>query len=118
MDNFVDVEHPMTLAANRTPVFSRNTVLPGWLPKGVQAYLVHTGDGLSLRELARQRGCHASTVLRQVRRTENRRDDPLVDEALLRLTGQTQGHPPGNGAGDASPIWRMPCLLPDQRRPL
>lgn len=93
----------MTLAANRTPVFSRNTVLPGWLPKGVQAYLVHTGDGLSLRELARQRGCHASTVLRQVRRTENRRDDPLVDEALLRLTGQTQGHPPGNGAGDASP---------------
>ncbi len=30
------------------------------------------------------RGCHASTVLRQVRRVEAWRDDPLVDEALER----------------------------------
>ncbi len=93
----------MTLAADRTPVPNPTPDLPDWLPQGVQAYLVHTGDGLSLRELARQRGCHASTVLRQVRRYENRRDDPLVDEALLRLTSQTQGHPPGSGAGGASP---------------
>jgi hypothetical protein len=40
---------------------------------------------LSLRALARNAGCHASTVLRQVRRFENRRDDPLVDDALSRL---------------------------------
>jgi hypothetical protein len=93
----------MTLAADRTPVPTPTLVLPDWLPQGVQAYLVHTGDGLSLRELARQRGCHASTVLRQVRRYENRRDDPLVDEALLRLTGQTQAILQGNGAGSASP---------------
>lgn len=93
----------MTLAADSSPVPTSTPVLPEWLPQGVQAYLVHTGDGLSLRELARQRGCHASTVLRQVRRYENRRDDPLVDEALLRLTGQTQGHPPGTGAGETSP---------------
>ena len=93
----------MTLAADRTPVPTPTLALPDWLPQGVQAYLVHTGDGLSLRELARQRGCHASTVLRQVRRYENRRDDPLVDEALLRLTGQTQGHPPGAGPGGAAP---------------
>ena len=41
--------------------------------------------GLPLRALARARGCHASTVLRQVRRIEAWRDDPLVDEALERI---------------------------------
>lgn len=45
-------------------------------------YLDHTEQGVSLRQLARREGCHASTVMRQVRRYENRRDDPLVDEAL------------------------------------
>ncbi len=59
--------------------------LPGWLPDAVRLYLSHTEDGLSLRALARREGCHASTVMRQVRRFENRRDDPLVDEALTRL---------------------------------
>jgi len=38
-----------------------------------------------MRALARARGGHASTILRQVRRLETRRDDPLVDEALLTL---------------------------------
>ncbi|MEY4983668.1 MAG: hypothetical protein RIR62_1934 [Pseudomonadota bacterium] len=60
--------------------------LPDWLPLALSAYLVHTEGGMSLREVARQRGCHASTVLRQVRRYENRRDDPLVDEALAALS--------------------------------
>ncbi|MFA5538369.1 MAG: DUF6456 domain-containing protein [Gemmobacter sp.] len=59
--------------------------LPAWLPDAVRLYLDHTEDGLSLRALARRSGCHASTVLRQVRRFENRRDDPLVDEALIQL---------------------------------
>ncbi len=59
--------------------------LPDWLPDAVRTYLDHTEDGMSLRELARQKGCHASTVMRQVRRYENRRDDPLVDEALTVL---------------------------------
>lgn len=76
----------MTAASGRidpqTPETLTVRALPDWLPRAVEAYLVHTGGGLSLRELARQRGCHASTVLRQVRRCENRRDDPLVDEAL------------------------------------
>lgn len=45
-------------------------------------YLDHTEDGTSLRALARREGLHASTILRQVRRYENRRDDPLMDEAL------------------------------------
>lgn len=59
--------------------------LPGWVPEAALAYLIHTEKGLSIRALARRRGCHASTVMRQIRRFENRRDDPLVDEALMRL---------------------------------
>lgn len=59
--------------------------LPDWVPEGVRVYLSHTAGGMSLRALARSRGCHASTIMRQVRRFENRRDDPLVDDALSRL---------------------------------
>ncbi len=60
--------------------------LPTWVPNGVKLYLRHTGGGESLRTLARETGCHASTVMRQVRRFENQRDDPLIDEALDVLT--------------------------------
>jgi hypothetical protein len=59
--------------------------LPDWLPEGLRHYIDHTNDGLSLRELARREGVHPSTVLRQVRRLESRRDDPLIDEAILAL---------------------------------
>ncbi|MDH2325909.1 DUF6456 domain-containing protein [Cereibacter sp. SYSU M97828] len=67
--------------ANLRPV----QTLPTWLPDAVRLYLDHTEEGLSLRELARREGCHASTVMRQVRRYENRRDDPLIDAALAAL---------------------------------
>ena len=80
--------HDMTMS-NRT-----SGALPGWVPETVRLYLSHTEDGLSLREIARQTGCAASTVLRRVRRFENRRDDPLVDAALVRL---------GTAPPDASP---------------
>jgi DNA-binding CsgD family transcriptional regulator len=63
---------------------------PSWLPQAARLYLAHTEGGLSLRELARREGCHPSTVLRQVRRIENRRDDPLIDDALNRLGADTQ----------------------------
>jgi hypothetical protein len=63
----------------------RDQMLPGWVPDGVRIYLSHTAQGRSLRDLAREQGCHASTVMRQVRRFENRRDDPLVDDALRKL---------------------------------
>ncbi|THD83055.1 helix-turn-helix domain-containing protein [Aliigemmobacter aestuarii] len=66
--------------------------LPGWLPAPVRTYLSHTETGVPLRELARRSGLHASTILRQVRRYENRRDDPLVDEALTALGRITGGH--------------------------
>jgi lambda repressor-like predicted transcriptional regulator len=58
-------------------------MLPSWVPAPLRNYLSHTAQGVSLRELARRGGVHASTVLRQVRRYENRRDDPLLDEALV-----------------------------------
>lgn len=71
--------------------------LPAWVPESARLYLRHTGLGLSLREIARTEGMHASTVLRIVRRTETRRDDPLVDEVLDRLGGTVPG------ATDAAP---------------
>lgn len=59
--------------------------LPAWLPENARLYLRHVEEGQSLRSIARSEGCHASTVLRKIRAFENRRDDPLVDEALSRL---------------------------------
>lgn len=56
-----------------------------WLPDDVQLYLKHTETGVSIRSLAREKGVHASTVMRQVRKTEARRDDPLVDSFLTRI---------------------------------
>jgi hypothetical protein len=64
-------------------------LLPAWVPEAVRLYLEHTEEGLSLRAIARRDGRHASTVLRQVRRYEGRRDDPLLDEALSCLVGET-----------------------------
>lgn len=60
--------------------------LPSWVPSSAVHYLAHTENGMPIRELARQADVHASTILRQVRRFEQRRDDPLVDGALRRLS--------------------------------
>ena len=62
--------------------------LPCWVPDAARHYLVHTETGLSIRALARASDCHPSTVLRQVRRFEGRRDDPLIDAALRALSAQ------------------------------
>lgn len=64
------------------PNLSADVTLPSWLPEAMRLYLDHTGEGVSIRELARREGAHASTVMRKVRRCEMRREDPLVDEAL------------------------------------
>ena len=61
------------------------TSLPSWVPMPAQIYLAHTQAGLPIRALARMSGCHASTILRQIRKVETRRDDPLVDAVLNRL---------------------------------
>ncbi|WP_248633038.1 helix-turn-helix domain-containing protein [Cereibacter changlensis] len=88
--------------------------LPAWLPEAVRLYLDHTEEGLSLRALARREGCHASTVLRHVRRCESRRDDPLVDEALAAL-GRVQGKTDDPARKDPPP---MTALHRDPRTPL
>ena len=85
--------------------------VPGWVPEGAKRYLAHTECGRSIRELARRAGCHASTVMRQIRRIETRRDDPLVDAALAALAARcpSQEAPApgaarrGGGAGQNTP---------------
>ena len=67
---------------------------PGWVPDAVRLYLAHVADGTSIRAIARARGVHASTILRTVRRTEARRDDPLVDEALGALAAAADVNAP------------------------
>jgi len=73
------------------PNLSADVTLPSWLPDAMRLYLDHTGEGVSIRELARREGAHASTVMRKVRRCEMRREDPLVDEALALLADRSPG---------------------------
>ncbi len=54
----------------------------GPMPGVIVNYLAHTVAGLPIRALARAHGCHASTILRQVRRVEAWRDSPLIDEFI------------------------------------
>lgn len=82
-------------------------VLPDWLPDGVRLYLDHVTSGLTLRELARREGRAASTVLRHVRRTESRRDDPLLDEALSDLALRSRSPDPEDEIQMSAPI-RLP----------
>ena len=74
------------------------TSLPNWVPIQAQIYLAHTHAGLPIRALARLSGCHASTILRQIRKVETRRDDPLVDAVLHQL---------GNHHFDTSQNWSV-----------
>ena len=66
--------------------YGRGGALPAWVPEAARHYLVHTETGLPIRALARDARVHASTIMRQVRRFENRRDDPLIDAALRQLS--------------------------------
>lgn len=68
------------IARGRTPA-----CWPTWLPDGARHYLAHVAGGTPIRALARDARVHASTILRQVRRVEALRDDPLVDDALRDL---------------------------------
>ena len=78
---------------------------PEWVPPEVQRYLEHTEGGYSIRQLARDLKCHPSTVLRQIRRVENRRDDPLIDCVLCDLAAvcfNGQGASKHQGIADAA----------------
>lgn len=81
---------------------------PTWLPQSVARYVAHTEQGISIRELARRDGCHPSTVMRQIRKLEAMRDDPLVDAALK--TFRQKSHANGNGA----PLLENARDLPDE----
>lgn len=92
--------------------------LPSWVPEGAGRYLQHTEAGRSIRDLARHAGCHPSTVMRQIRRVENRRDDPLVDAALRQLAvvhfrntvaSEDDTSPDGLKDGKAAPVLRRLC---------
>ncbi|MDM7930673.1 DUF6456 domain-containing protein [Tabrizicola sp.] len=82
--------------------------LPDWLPAAVRHYLHHIEDGTSLRALARREGLHASTILRQVRRFENRREDPLMDEALSAVTRFAQRSADDPARKDDQPMTMHP----------
>ena len=91
--------------------------LPRWLPDPVRLYLRHTGEGRSLRALARESGLNASTVLRHVRRFENLRDDPLIDEALSALSGASRAplpFPHGSQTKDEPAMTAPFRTLPDE----
>ena len=94
------------------------TIVPEWIPDEVKRYLAHTENGRSIRSLAREAGCHASTVLRQIRRYETRRDDPLVDYALSRLGRGILPAPDGPKVEDGEPMTIAPnsteMLLPNE----
>lgn len=62
--------------------------VPAWVPVDVRNYVFHTELGLPIRVLARAQACHASTIMRQIRKVEQRRDDPLVDGAIAQLAEQ------------------------------
>lgn len=72
-----------------TPITNAPSAVTAWVPAEAIHYLTHTEMGRSIRAIAREVGCHASTISRQIRRFENRRDDPLVDTALDRLGEQS-----------------------------
>ena len=104
---------------NRTTEVSELTAasLPDWLPAAVRHYLDHTEDGTSLRELARREGLHASTILRQVRRFENRREDPLMDEALSAISRRVPRQSAATAQKDALPMSVHPRLTPLEDAP-
>ncbi|MFK7943818.1 MAG: DUF6456 domain-containing protein [Paracoccaceae bacterium] len=90
-------------------------------------YLAHTGMGESLRSLARATGKHPSTVMRTVRRLEQQRDDPLIDnilsdvEAQLETKSETRVNPatgqaPANENHSPSPGSLSSDLTPEEIR--
>lgn len=83
----------------RDQVMSKSMMqtVPSWVPEAALHYLAHIESGMPIRALARRSGRHASTVLRQIRAFETRRDDLLVDEALRRL-GQRVSHAKSTGS--------------------
>lgn len=90
--------------------------LPDWVPDDIRLYLNHTSGGLSLRELARREGQNASTVLRKVRRLEERRDDPLFDAVMSALAPDCHAAPCQTSADHNNPL--EPAQMSAPLRPI
>ncbi len=54
----------------------------------IREYIDHVENGISLRTIAKRDGVHPSTVLRRIRKIENKREDPILDDALTRIGDQ------------------------------
>lgn len=113
MDNLIitgseNVTHLTLNAPSTSKAISALALIPAWVPESVQRYLTHTQAGLPIREVARRSGCHASTVLRQIRKIEVRRDDPLVDRALHSLSSKFFHGTPSFCAKETSEMSDLP----------
>jgi len=89
-----------------------NEIWPEWIPEHVRRYIVHTEGGTPIRILAKAEGCHASTVLRQIRQVESAREDALFDEALRWLGQNTEVIDHGQGE-DVLPGFKLSETLHD-----
>ncbi len=98
-----------------TILFTASSGLPAWLPDGARLYLRHVEDGVPIRQLARTEGCHASTVLRRVRRIEARRDDPLIDELLSCLARSAHPRPDTEVISKEDPLMSAPIRKPNMQ---
>lgn len=78
--------------------------VPSWVPVDVRNYVFHTEMGQPIRVLARSQSCHASTIMRQIRKVEQRRDCPLVDGAIKSLAHE------GDGPQATPPLEMMQAL--------
>ena len=58
----------------------------------IRQYIDHVENGIPLRRIAKRDGVHPSTVLRRIRKVEERREDPLLDDVLTRIGQQTQSN--------------------------
>jgi hypothetical protein len=86
-------------------------------PRKALVYLAHTVEGLSMRAISRQLGVAPSTVQRQVRRVEERRDDPLYDEAMVGLDASVgAGLRPTSLLKEPGPMQTAPKTLPSGDR--
>lgn len=79
----------------------------GTVARDTALYLAHTGEGESLRALAGALGRHPSTVMRAVRRVEDRRDDPLFDRQLE--AAEAAAEPPAGPQAPDDPETTAPC---------
>lgn len=80
-----------------TEAIPATRAVPSWVPNDVRNYVFHTEMGQPIRVLARSQSCHASTIMRQIRKIETRRDDPLVDMAIKALAEENSTTPSPSG---------------------